>query len=274
MFSLILLVVFGLFLLFNSLNTRLVYKHFEQGNCLVYGLRGDGKDLLFSFITNRQVKSKIKTGKKQSRSREYISNVDYTANKGFNRFDPAVDMSLGGNDFHNFINNDLKYYDYPYKDDTDYFISDAGVYFPSQYNGELDKKYKSMPLFQALSRHLGKANVHSNVQNLNRLWIKIREQSDIYIHCRGCRVRKLFGNLFFVKQKLTIYDNLTSAEQKRPPFPLLLVQGKEGRMRKAEYKAKYGSIRKITICYLAKLTYDDRIFKTMLLGGKKIDQNL
>ena len=264
----ILIIIFAFVLLFNVLQNKMVYKLFENGNVIVFGLRGNGKDLTFSHITQLQSSKSIKDKKsKTKRKRCYISNVDYTEGVGYLPFS-AESMGLGGNDFHNFINSDVSRYVYPYEDGYDYFISDAGVYFPSQYNGELDKKYKSFPLFQALSRHVGKCNVHCNTQNIGRLWIKIREQSDTYILCRGCNVKKLFGNLYFVTQKLTIYDNLTSAEQKRPPFPIFLMQGKEGRMRKAEYKAKYGNIKKMTLRYVSKITYNDRIFKTILEEGK------
>lgn len=70
----------------------------------------------------------------------------------------------------------MKAYEYPYPDGTDIYIADAGIYFPSQFCNELNRDYKYFPTFMALTRHLGEANVHFNVQNLNRVWDKIRSK--------------------------------------------------------------------------------------------------
>lgn len=42
-----------------------------------------------------------------------------------------------------------------------------------------------MPIFYALSRHLYNNNIHVNVQNLGRLWLKLREQADSFIRVLG-----------------------------------------------------------------------------------------
>ena len=90
----------------------------------------------------------------------------------------------------------------------------------------------------ALSRHLGDCSVHINVQNLNRLWDKIREMSDTFIRCR--RTRVMFGRIAITK--LTVYDNADSCLQRREPFPFFVSNKKEIRMRKAEFTAHYGLI--------------------------------
>ncbi len=253
----LLLVGFVLFL-----RRRQLLKLFDDGNVIVTGLRGRGKDLLFSFVTNHHVRQSIKSKSGRYR-RKYISNIDYTSGKGYIPF-RSDSMLLGGNTFHNFVVGKFNFYSYPYKDGFDYFISDGGVYFPAQYFQMLDKYYPSAPLFFALSRHLGNCNIHFNVQNLNRLWDKIREQADIYILCRSCKV--LFGRIAI--QKITVYDRYESCIDRRRPFARFAFRGKEVRMRQAEFDAQYGIIKNMTIVHvLPKKHYNDRIFKDYLLKG-------
>ena len=167
-------VIFLFICLSRLLSWRFVKRCFYEGNVIVCGLRGRGKDVLFSLVTN-SCKSK------------YISNIDYTGDNRFINF-KLEDIGVGGNTFENFISNRIKPYSYPYEDGIDYFISDSGIYFPSQEFSRLNKLFPSVPVFQALSRHLGDCNFHCNVQNLNRLWDKIREQADTYILCVKCKV--------------------------------------------------------------------------------------
>lgn len=228
---------------------------FRSGNVIVTGLRGTGKDMLFSFVTNSIVRGK-------RNNKHYVSNIDYTSGKGYVPFVNSY-FSLGGNRFENFVSGWFKPYDYPLPDGVDFFLSDGGVYFPAQYFSKLDKLYPSAPLMFALSRHLGNCNIHVNVQNLNRLWDKIREQSDTYILCRSCRV---IGR--FAIQKITVYDNYDSAVARRRPFVRSLFGGREMRMRMAEYRAQYGHIQDMTIVhFIPKKHYNDRIFKTYLSRG-------
>lgn len=228
---------------------------FRSGNVIVTGLRGAGKDMLFSFVTNSIVRGK-------RNKHQYVSNIDYTSGKGFVPFVNSY-FSLGGNRFENFVAGRFIPYEYPLPDGVDYFLSDGGVYFPAQYFSMLDKLYPSAPLMFALSRHLGDCNIHVNVQNLNRLWDKIREQSDTYILCRSCRV---IGR--FAIQKITVYDNYDSAVARRRPFVRSLFAGREMRMRMAEYRAQYGYIQDMTIVHrIPKQHYNDRIFKDYLSRG-------
>lgn len=155
-----------------------IIRLFEDGNVCVTGLRGRGKDMLLANVTQR-------------RQKPYVSNTDY----GGVRY-PFIpnDFNCAGNTYKEFISGDLYPYVFPFPDGTDIYIADAGVYFPAQYCNELNRDYGYFATFMALSRHLGKSNVHFNVQNLNRCWDKIREQSDIYIMCNKCVV--LFGFVF------------------------------------------------------------------------------
>ena len=250
---LLLILIITIIVLF--IRRRQLLQLFNNGNVIVTGLRGCGKDMLFSFVVNQRVKGK-------RNKQQYISNIDYTGGKGYISYSPRY-FQLGGNKFENFVAGKFISYKYPLPDNIDYFLSDGGVYFPAQYFATLDKLYSSAPLMFALSRHLGDCNIHVNVQNLNRLWDKIREQSDTYILCRSCRV---IGR--FAIQKITVYDNYDSAVSRRRPFVRSLFPGREMRMRMAEYRAQYGLIQDMTIVHrIPKQHYNDRIFKDYLSRG-------
>lgn len=234
-----------------------IIKMFESGNVCVCGLRGRGKDMLMSNVAVR-------------RKLPYISNVDYGGS--FFEFN-AEFLNCGKNSYENFIDSSLKYYEYPYPDGTDVYLSDAGIYFPSQFCNELNKKYKYISVFQAISRHVGDCNFHFNSQNLNRVWDKIREQSDIYILCRRCIY--LFG---FVIQFITIYDRYDSAVNRMKPLklPAQLFPNGEARMMKkikiADFEAQHGIVENRILFFKNKSSYDTRRFKTLLQEGVKDDE--
>ncbi len=231
------------------MNMKKILKLFRAGNVCVCGLRGRGKDMLMSNVVVR-------------RDMPYVSNVDYGGDHI--EFDP-LNYTCGGNTFEEFINGDLKPYVYPHEDGTDIYVSDAGVYFPAQYCKELNKRYGFLSTFMALSRHLGECNFHFNVQNLNRVWDKIREQSDIYIMCNRCIV--LFGKL--VIQKVTIYEKYESAVDRVPPYRPPKVRMNADRrlnlgMEKQRYRTTYGEIKPMLLLYINRSSYDTRVFKRML----------
>lgn len=226
-----------------------IVRLFEDGNVCVCGLRGRGKDLLMSNVVVR-------------RKLPYVSNVAYGGNHI--PFFP-LQYDCGGNTYKSFLSGDLMHYVYPWADGTDIYISDAGVYFPSQYCNELNRDYGYFSTFMALSRHLGDCNVHFNVQNLNRCWDKIREQSDIYIMCNWCRV--FFGR--FVVQRVTLYELYDSAVKRVPPFrlpkPLLNNDRKfQWEVAKSNYAVAHGTIKSRLLFYRHKSTYDTRYFKEAL----------
>lgn len=227
---------------------RKIIKLFEKGNVSVCGLRGAGKDILFANVVMR-------------RKLPYVSNTNYGG-----QYIPFNPNSLNcNNTWRNFMNFKLNHYEYPYEDGTDFYLADLGVYMPSQYQGELCKEYGHVPIFMALSRHLGEANVHYNVQNLNRAWDKIREQSDIYIRCVGCIV--LFKKL--VLQKVIIYDRYDSAVNRVPPFWLRRPWLNPDRLQMWEiqrqnYEISHGSVKGRILIYFNKSNYNTRIFKEML----------
>jgi hypothetical protein len=234
------------------MNLGKIIKLFEHGNVCVTGLRGTGKDMLTANVAVR-------------RNIPYLSNVRYDSNALPLKHS---DLSLGGNSFKNLFEDAIIPYETPYPDGTDVYISDVGVYYPSQECGYLDKNCKGLPLYMALSRHLLQGNVHLNVQNLERAWTKIREQSDTYIRCEWCKV---LGNL--VIQKVTIYERPDSCQLRVPPNPYRapLLCNKEARamwdIKALDYKVLHGSIKPLLLVYINRSTYDTRVFKKILSGG-------
>lgn len=232
-----------------------IIKLFKNGNVAVTGLRGCGKDMLMANVIAR-------------RKLPYISNVDYGGT--FHPFD--YEKIKVGNTYKNFISGNLNNYIYPYEDFTDVYLSDAGIYFPSQYCNELNKLFPDMPVFQALSRHLGQCNFHWNVQNLNRVWDKIREQCDQLILCRKC-IYIPFIKL--VIQKVTVYDNPESCMKKLKPFKLPVplfatTQTKQqSKIASATYEANHGVIKNRLLIYRNKSNYNTRLFKEVLANAPK-----
>lgn len=231
---------------------RKIVKMFENGNVCVSGLRGTGKDMLTANVVCR-------------RKKPYVSNVDYGGVR--HEFKPE-DFDCGRNTYRDFIDGKVRRYVFPYEDGTDLYVSDVGVYFPSQYCNELNKYYGHFPTYWALSRQLGEANTHINVQNLARAWDKIREQSDQYILCRWCKV--FFGKV--VLQKVRIYELYESCVRRVPPFrlprPLLsAARTDQWRAERERYEQTYGVVDECILLYINKSNYDTRVFKRILEEG-------
>lgn len=228
-----------------------IIRLFQTGNVSVSGLQGRGKDMLLANVVVR-------------RRKPYVSNVNY--GKGFQKFDfDKIDLS--GNTYLNFISGDITPYHYPYEDGTDFYLSDAGLLFPSHYCNELNRKFPTLPTFAALVRQLGQGHFHFNTQALNRMWDKFREQSDTYICCRRCFV--FFG---FVLQHIRIYERYESAVANVPVFPIKkpwfnLNRRLQWDLSYANYLIAHGEIRSGWLFYRNKSKYDTRIFKTILEGG-------
>ncbi len=228
---------------------RKIIKLFDAGNVCVTGLRGRGKDMLMANVAVR-------------RGIPYVANVDYGGDRY--PFIPSQ-FDCGKNTYANFLSGKVNRYEYPFGDGVDLYISDAGIYFPSQYCGELNKHFGYFSTFMALSRHLGDCNVHFNVQNLNRVWDKIREQSDIYIACNACKV--LFGCIII--QRVTLYEKYQSAVDRVPVYtPPKATFGADRKFNIAQeqqrYKILYGRIKPRLLIYINKSNYDTRIFKSIL----------
>ena len=170
------------------MNLKKIIKLYKRGNVCVCGLRGTGKDMLTANVIIR-------------RKRKYMSNVNYGG-----KYIPLDFSALDvGNSYKNFINNDVNKFIFPYEK-CDIYVSDGGIYFPCQYNSQLNKEYEGLAVFQALSRQLGNCNFHLNVQSLNRVWDKLREQADYYV--KALSTLKL-GPFFITKFR--VYDKYSAA---------------------------------------------------------------
>lgn len=225
-----------------------IVRLFNKGNVCVTGLRGTGKDVLFGNVIAR-------------RGEPYISNLDYGGD--YYQVD-LTKLNCGGNVYSNFISGDVHKYDYPYPVGADVYLSDAGIYFPSQYQGELCKRYGSMATHQALTRQVSKNNFHINTQNLNRCWDKIREQSDTYIRCRWCKV--IFGIVF---QGITLYDKAESCQSRvRPCRVRVPLFNKEAQTQAQIYRDtfynQHGEVKNKLLIYRNKSKHDTLYFGRLL----------
>ena len=237
---------------------KYITKLFESGNVCVTGLRGRGKDLLFGNVIIR-------------RKSPYVSNLNYGGE--YYPYD-YKNLSLGGNTYDTMLNSPY-YYEYPYPLGSDVYLSDIGVYFPSQYCNELNKKYQSIPYYMALSRQVSHNNVHINVQNLNRAWDKIREQSDIYLMPVKCIYIK---PLDIVIQKVIEYDKYDSCVQRVKPcrikVPLI---GKQDyilscQMYVDNFENAHGIVKSYWLIYKNKSNHDTYYFEKLLKNGVKKDE--
>ena len=236
------------------MSLRKIIKMFKKGNVCVTGLRGTGKDVLFGNVISR-------------RKEPYISNLDY----GGNYYELDLKKLDIGSNYSEFITNSVHYYEFPYPLGTDVYISDVGVYFPSQYTNKLNNQYEGLVYYQALSRQVSHNNVHINVQNLNRAWDKIREQSDMYIRCIWCKI--LFGIVF---QKVIVYDKYQSCLDRvgvcRVKKPNIFMS-KNARLERELYIDKfensYGKIKSMFLIYKHRSSHDTYYFEKLLKGGKK-----
>ncbi len=246
---------------------RTIIKLFEQGNVCVTGLKGRGKDMLMSNVVVR-------------RKLPYVSNVNYDGRRSkrkikrslYRPFNP-LDYDIK-NTYDDFIKGTVKPYSFPHSDGTDIYISDSGVYFPCQYNNDLNKKYGGFVSFLALSRHLGNSSVHCNAQNLNRIWDKLRETSDTFITCNRCIVF-----LGFVFQIVTIYENYDSCVKRVPPFRMKRPFFNPNRIQqyeiaKTNFITANGIINRGILFYRNKSKYDTRVFKSMMTEGEILKNQL
>lgn len=250
---------------------RFIKKTFKKGNVIVTGLRGTGKDTLFAAVTDR-------------RKELYISNMDYQ-NRGV-----FMPLNLSSwdvkNNYHNFIRGTYVQYEYPYPEGADHYLSDAQLYFPSNEFTKLQKEYPEMVNMQALSRHLFNGNIHCNTQNLERLWDKIREQSDMYIRCEACAYipRLIFRKRpKWVIQIVTLYDKAESCQNRVQPFrplpmPLTNKNGSRALIRaqnealKRDFEERNGLVKRYVMIYKNRSKYNTRYFKSLLKGGLKYEK--
>lgn len=229
-----------------------IKKLYENHSVSVCGMKGTGKDLLTANIVAR-------------RNKPYVSNIDYCCCAVFSplNFD---DLKLGENTYKEFISGDLKPFITHLQEGEDIYISDCGVYFPAQYCNELNRDFKFFPNLFALIRHTHNARIHTNAQNFNRVWDKIREQSDVYLLCRWCKV--FFGKL--VIQLVTEYDRVESCIARIQPCAIQssIFDSPETKKTVQMYRDNFfnahGLVRNHLLIYWNKSSYDTRHFKRLL----------
>ena len=232
-----------------------IQRLFKNGSVCVTGMRGTGKDMLMANVACRRP--------------HHISNVEY----GDGYIPLNFDSLNIQNDNHALVSGKITPYVYPYPSGVDIFISDVGIYFPSQFNDHLNKRYPTLPYFLALSRQLGPdVNVHINTQNLGRCWLMLREQSAVYLRCVWCKV---FGKI--VIQRVVVYDKYESCVNRADPFwypscPTFAsseerrLHSNNKRMALQRYRETHGSVKSMILIYRNKSTYDTHYFRTLLKG--------
>lgn len=227
---------------------KVLLSNFRSCNCIVFGKKGTGKDLIFNKVIN-------------CRKTKCYSNIPY--NEKLCDLAKIKDFSVSPNTYTNFLKDDITIIPKTLDENKDFYISDGGIALPSQYEKDLCKNYPSLPIFYALSRHLTNSNVHINTQNLGRVWDKLREQADAYFKVkRTIRI----GPLLFTK--FIFYDEYESAKQNLLPYKtkMLFVKA-ESRANREEYEATHGEVRSYIICQLVKnVKYDTRYFHKVIYG--------
>lgn len=239
-------VIFCGYLIYCRMN---LIAEFRRCNVIVFGKKGNGKDLIFQYVIN-------------ARRKAYLSNIDYG---GKREEITAKGMQLGENTYHNFICGTVETVDkstVPYEG-RDIYFSDCGIILPSQCDSTLHKVYPGFPISYALSRHLWGNNVHCNTQALGRVWKALREQADSYIMARG--VIKLPG---FLVVKYRIYDKYETAETGTRPLKLF-TRNKYTKGDVETFSAQQGRIQNgIIIISKRRIKYDTRAYHEIIFGEK------
>lgn len=244
----VLLVIFLLYVLYKHFTTKYRIKRaFIEGNVIVSGRKRYGKDILFQAVI-------------RWRKEKYLANIDYGGK--YQHLD-LKELELTPNTYDNFINGDVKKVEKnPYFEKHDIYISDGGIYLPSQADSKLHKTYPSMPITYALTGHMWANGIHINAQRLERIWKSLREQADYFI-----RIRKRCLKLPFVFVVFTTeYEKYESAKQELNPLSSRLFN-KFSKAEMDKYKAQNGFIKNgFIIVPKSYLKYDTRAFHKIIFG--------
>lgn len=247
---LIALAIFIIFVLYKHFTTKWRIKRaFIEGNVVVSGRKRYGKDILFQAVIHW-------------RNEPYYSNYSYGGQ--YNHID-LHELELNPNTYDNFIDGNV--YLVP-KDEGlekhDIYISDGGIYLPSQADSKLHKTYPSLPITYALTGHLWANGIHVNTQRLERLWKALREQADYFIRIRKRALKLPFVFVVFT----TEYEKYESARQELNPLGSRLFN-KFSKAEMDKYKAQNGFIKNGFIIVPKKyLKYDTRAFHEIIYGEK------
>jgi hypothetical protein len=241
-----LLICFFILLLVSWLNGKRLRSYFNS-SVIVFGKKGTGKDLIFQYVINHS---------KKAQKDAYYSNLNY----GGKFVETNVkDISVNPNTFLTLINGQYTQVSWDFHNKCDIYLSDCGIYLPSQYDGTLDKLFPSFPIAYALSRQLNENNIHLNTQALGRVWLKVREQGEYYI--KANKTISIFGYLITF---WTAFDRYQSAlDDVRPMSGRLF--NKFSKAEKDTFYAMHGDIKKgFIIQCKKKIKYDTFAFRYKL----------
>lgn len=219
---------------------------FKSSNVIVTGKQGRAKDVLFSWVINK-------------RKEEHLSNIVYNE---YTQKIALKDFELTHNDYKTFISGKVNLETKKDFENKDFYISDGGVYLPSQMDSILHKEYKSLPIAYALERQLYNAHIHVNCQCLERLWKALREQADYYVHMRKKPLILPHFLVVFTRE----YDKYESAKQLLLPLGTLMFN-KYSKAQKKQYDSTNGFIKDGLIIIPKRiLKYDTREFHKIIFG--------
>lgn len=238
-----------LFLFFKFFFDRLFLRRIIKDSLIIEGAKGHGKTLLLSEISRDCEKKGI------------LSNIDLKRKK--QELVKLKDLCCGDNSWEDFLNDEIR--PFPKKDDWEgktALLDDLGVFLPNYADSILKKKYPSLPVFYALSRHLYNMPIIGNCQRYDRPWKLLREQADGFIHCR--KVLR-FGP--FAMILCTYYEKASSLEEKLKPLKARILN-KYSKAEVDEYKASNGEIRNFWVFAPTwRNRYDSRFFATKCFSG-------
>lgn len=259
-----------------ELGLKHAVKAFRDGSVFVVGRKGTGKDVLMGNVVVR-------------RKSDYIGNNPYTTKYAMYPFD-INDFVLPAT-YDEFLADDVGYYEFPYPEGTDIYLSDVGCYFPNFATLTLNKKYEGFVYFMMLSRQLGRCNVHLNTQAYGRVYDKIREQASFYILTKKCRWLKnlcppLLGRIPFLRDvclmTYVIYERASSIETEAIEFRVkhprrrLLRGGAHDETAdqiwqnaKDQHETQYGKVTKVHSLFRNLSEHDTHYFKEVFKNGKK-----
>jgi hypothetical protein len=222
-------------------NDEWLKEMFTKGNMIVIGKKGKGKDVLFNHVINLI-------------DMPHYANMPYNHNTEIRLI---KDLELAGNTFEALVNGTVTQCERTLQPNTNFWISDAGIFLPSQEDIVLQKLYPTLPVHYALSRQTYQMNIHANTQELTRVWKKLREQTDGVIFVR--RNKKTSKHITL---EIVYWEYYKSAEAGIMP----LASGTEQQY--AEFEAKYGIIERRFI----RVYWEDVTFDTHYLGQKLLKE--
>jgi len=214
---------------------------FNNHKTETFGYQGTGKDLLTSHVI-RLI------------GRPHYGNMCYDDNTVL--FD-LKDLNAGGNTYQDLINGTVNKFPRRFAEGWHKYISDCGIYLPSQYYKDLEELYPGMPVEFALHRQLYNSQIHINSQDIDRPWTKLTEQIDVYINTLSVRKQ---GEYLYVRY--IYYTKYDSARRRLLPLPR--TKGIGGDRDAAQFYATNGEISEHEIrAHMRDIEYDTRYFKNV-----------